>query len=190
MTSSSSNTNTPFSSYAGMSWTGFSLRKSVSNSTLIPASAPMMAYSGAYNNPYTEKQNPIMTTHLSDSEPFTQIYLEGLSFACTRTFSQIATPCTLNITGWGMNQPGIAAAAPFTQFTDYSPRRDPVTHSTTMQALNLVDLDHVSDTWGINAMSFNAEAPDGSPVDLYLDNISYTTATDGACCQGPGNCSC
>ena len=65
---------------------------------------------------------------------------------------------------------------PYTQLSDYIPKRHSITHATTMQELNMVDLGNVSKEWGVNAMSFDAEAPDGAFVDLYIDNVAYATA--------------
>lgn len=131
-----------------------------------------MAYNGPYNDPYKPKTIPMITSQVTPTTPFTQIYLNGLSYACTRSFTQIATPCTLNITGWDLqDQRGLPQQGPFSHFSDYAPKRDNITQATIMQQLSLADLENTSGSWGVNAMSFDAEAPDGSGVDLYLDSL-------------------
>ena len=178
---------------------------------MLAASPPIVAYNGPYNDPYKPKTIPTVTTQLTSKTPFTEIHLDGLSFACTRSFTHIATPCTLNITGWGLqNLQGLPKAASHSFFSDYIPKRDNATQATMMQRLSLADLETNSGSWGVNAMSFDAEAPDGSGVDLWVDSLvrlrkflpspaeqlliqniqSYITVVDGACCQGSGTCSC
>ena len=181
----------PFTSYAGMTWSGLRLRRTATNSTLLPASPPMMAWDSASVDPKTPKEIPMMTTQGMTKEPFAQVYLEGLSFACTKAATQIVTSCTLNITGYGIAaDPGIPLAGPFSTFSDYTPQRNSSTRASLMQSLSLTELGSTSGSWGVNTIAFNAEGANGTSVDLYLDSLSYITAVDGGCCIGPGTCTC